>query len=176
MKNKQWFEQLFENYSKSYDKEIFTQGTLQEVDFIEKEIGFNKNISILDVGCGTGRYSIELAKRGYEITGFDLSDDQLKAAREKAAEANVEIQFLQMDARNFKMEVKFDLAIMLCEGGFLLMDTDEANFTILKNVVESLKKDGKFIFTTLSVLYPIFNSLKKFHDENINSGSFEKHS
>ncbi len=176
MKNKPWYQQLFENYSKTYDKEIFTQGTLQEVDFIEKEIGFDKKFTILDVGCGTGRHSVELAKRGYKVTGFDFSADQLKAAQQKAEDANVDIEFLQMDARNFSMDKKFDLAIMLCEGGFPLMETDEENFEILKNVIQTLKTGGKFIFTTLSVLYPIFNNLKKFHDENIVSGSFENHS
>ncbi|MDB4582475.1 class I SAM-dependent methyltransferase [Draconibacterium sp.] len=176
MNNKPWYEQLFQNYSKTYDKEVFTKGTVQEVDFIEKEIGFNKNISVLDVGCGTGRHSIELAKRGYEVTGFDLSEDQLNAARQKAEEASVEIQFFQGDARDFQVKKKFELAIMLCEGGFSLMDTDEENYSILKNVVTTLKPGAKFIFTTLSVLYPIFNDLKKFHEEGIVTGSFEEHS
>lgn len=176
MNTKPWYEQLFENYSKTYDKEIFTQGTLQEVDFIEKEIRFDKNTSILDVGCGTGRHSVELAKRGYNVTGFDFSSDQLKAARNKAKAANVTVDFLEMDARHFKIDKKFDLAIMLCEGGFSLMETDEENFEILKNAIQTLKPGGKFIFTTLSVLYPIFNNLKKFHDKNIVSGSFENHS
>lgn len=176
MNNKPWFQELFENYSNTYDKEIFTQGTLQEVDFIEKEIAFDKNTQILDVGCGTGRHLVELAKRGYKVTGFDFSADQLKAAQKKADDAKVEVELLQMDARNFKMNKKFDLAIMLCEGGFPLMDTDEENFEILKNVVQTLNPGGKFIFTTLSVLFPIFNELKKFHDENIVSGAFEKHS
>jgi hypothetical protein len=62
---------------------------------------------------------------------------------------------------------------MLCEGGFPLMDTDEENFDILKNVVSTLNPGGKFIFTTLSVLYPIFNNLKEFHDKNMVSGTFE---
>lgn len=176
MNHKPWYEQLFENYAQTYDKEIFAQGTLQEVDFIEKEIGSNKNISILDVGCGTGRHAVELAKRGYPVTGIDLSDDQLKAAREKAEKNNVKVNFIQMDARNIQLPDKFDLAIMLCEGGFPLMDTDEENFEILKNVVATLKSGGKFIFTTLSVLFPIFNNLEKFHDENMVSGSFENHS
>lgn len=176
MKKKSWFELLFENYSKTYDKEAFTQGTVQEVDFLEKEIDVNKDMSILDVGCGTGRHSVELAKRGYKVTGLDISKDQLKAAREKAKAANVEIEFLHLDARNFQLNEKFDLVIMLCEGGFSLMDTDEENFAILENVNKTLKAGGKFIFTTLSVLYPIFNSLKKFHDENIVTGSFENHS
>ena len=176
MTKKSWYELLFENYAQTYDKEIYTQGTLQEVDFIEKEISYNKNLSILDVGCGTGRHSVELAMRGYNVTGFDLSTDQLKAAREKAKKANVNVDFLQMDARKITLTQKFDLAIMLCEGGFSLMETDEENFEILKNVVNRLRTGGKFIFTCLSVLYPVFNNLKEFYDKNAVSGSLANNS
>ena len=69
---KQWYESLFENYGLKYDNEIFTQGTIGECDFIEIEIKSNKNLKILDIGCGTGRHSIELTKRGYQVTGIDL--------------------------------------------------------------------------------------------------------
>jgi 2-polyprenyl-3-methyl-5-hydroxy-6-metoxy-1,4-benzoquinol methylase len=71
---KQWYESLFENYGKKYDHETFSQGTIGECDFIEKEINFNKSQKIIDVGCGTGRHSIELTKRGYQVTGIDLMD------------------------------------------------------------------------------------------------------
>ena len=54
---KQWYEELFENYGKKYDQEVFVQGTLGECDFIEKEIDYDKNTRILDIGCGTGRHS-----------------------------------------------------------------------------------------------------------------------
>jgi hypothetical protein len=57
----------------------------------------------------------------------------------------------------------FDLAIMLCEGGFCLMETDEMNFEILRNVAKSLKKSGKLIFTTLNGLFPLYHSVEKFH-------------
>jgi len=171
--NKKWYEQLFENYAHTYDKEVFTQGTLQEVDFIEKDFGSNINFSVLDVGCGTGRHSIELAKRGYNVTGIDLSEDQLKAAREKAKAAGVAVNFIQMDARKIQLINTFDRAIMLCEGGFSLMETDKENFEILKNVVAMLNPGGKFIFNTLNALFPIFNSLKQFHEENKVIGVFE---
>ena len=73
METKQWYETLFENYAKTYDKESFTQGTSGECDFLEQELNHNKLLKILDVGCGTGRHSIELTKRGYSVTGIDFS-------------------------------------------------------------------------------------------------------
>ena len=162
MKNKQWYVSLFENYGKTYDRESFTQGTIGECDFIEKELNFNKSLKILDVGCGTGRHSIELSKRGYSVTGVDLSESQLACAREKASKDNLKIEFLKHDARNLPFDNEFDAAIMLCEGGFPLMETDEMNFEILKSVTKSLKAKAKFIFTTLNGLFPLYHSVEKF--------------
>jgi len=160
---KQWYEILFENYANQYEKESFTQGTLGECDFIEIEAGKNKDLRILDIGCGTGRHAIELTKRGYNVTGVDLSEDQIKRAREKAKEAGATIDFQIQDARNLTFNGEFDLAIMLCEGGFSLMETDEMNFEILKNATKALKDKGKLIFTTLNGLFPLFHSVNEFY-------------
>lgn len=162
MSTKQWYESLFENYGQKYDKESFTQGTSGECDFIEKELSFNKSLSILDVGCGTGRHSIELTQRGYSVTGIDLSESQLALANRKAAERNMKIDFQLQDARKLTFRNEFDVAIMLCEGGFPLMETDEMNFEILKSVTGSIKERGKFIFTTLNGLFPLYNSVEEF--------------
>jgi ubiquinone/menaquinone biosynthesis C-methylase UbiE len=160
--NKQWYEELFENYAETYEKESFTQGTTGECDFIEQELGSDRSLRILDVGCGTGRHAIELAKRGYTVTGIDLSESQLAKARQKAATLNLPVVFLQHDARELPFDREFDLAIMLCEGGFPLMETDEMNFAILQSVARSLKKGGKFIFTTLNGLFPLYHSIQEF--------------
>jgi len=162
MNKKQWYEILFENYAQKYDNESFTQGTIGECDFIENELNFDKMLKILDVGCGTGRHSIELSKRGYSLTGIDLSESQLAQAKEKAKGDNLQIEFLKHDARNLPFTNEFDAAIMLCEGGFPLMETDEMNFEILKNVTRSLKDKSKFIFTTLNGLFPLYHSVEKF--------------
>lgn len=171
MNKKQWYESLFENYGQKYDNEIFTQGTLGECDFIENELTFDKSLKILDVGCGTGRHSIELSKRGYTVTGIDLSDTQLARANEKAKKANLKINFEKQDARNLSFNNEFDIAIMLCEGGFPLMETDEMNFEILNSVTKSLKKNGKFIFTTLNGLFPLHHSVEKFCASTSNEGN-----
>ena len=160
---KKWYESLFENYGQKYDKECFVQGTLGECDFIEQEIGQDKSLKILDVGCGTGRHSIELSKRGYSITGIDLSESMLAKAREKTLKLNLKIDFQKHDARNLCFDGEFDVAIMLCEGAFPLMETDEMNFEILKNVTRALKDNGKLIFTTLNGLFPLYHSVEKFY-------------
>ncbi len=168
---KQWYETLFENYAKSYDNESFVQGTLGECDFIEKEARFNKEITILDIGCGTGRHTIELTKRGYKVTGVDLSDSQLQRAREKAEAERLNIDFRKMDARNLEFDQEFDLAIMICEGAFSLMETDEMNFQILQGAARALRIGGKLIFTTLNGLFPLFHSVKEFMDSNKGEGT-----
>ncbi len=157
-----WYEALFKNYGHKYDQEPFTQGTLGESDFIEQEIHGNKDTRILDIGCGTGRHAIELTQRGYAITGIDLSVSQLNRAREKAEQQTVKVDFQQQDARNLSFANEFDLVIMLCEGAFPLMETDEMNYQILKNASIALKENGKLIFTTLNGLFPLFHSVKEF--------------
>ncbi|MCE5341617.1 MAG: class I SAM-dependent methyltransferase [Planctomycetaceae bacterium] len=165
---KQWYETLYENNAKKYDSERFVQGTVGEVDFIERELSFDKTKTILDVGCGTGRHSIELAKRGYKVTGIDLSKAQIERARQKAKEANVQIDFIQKDARKLQFKECFDAAILICEGSFALMETDEMNFKILQNVSKALKEDGKFILTTLNALFPLT------HDKTIEDPNFKQ--
>ncbi len=168
---KQWYKTLFENYGQKYDHESFTKGTTGECDFIEQEVCFNKSIKILDIGCGTGRHSIELSKRGYRVTGIDLSDSLLAKAREKAEKQGLTIDFLKCDARALPYRNDFDLVIMLCEGAFPLMETDEMNYEILKNATKSLKEHGKFIFTTLNGLFPLYHSVEKFCASNIEPGN-----
>lgn len=169
---KQWYEELFENYGLKYDDEVYTKGTVGECDFIEKEIKYNKRIKILDIGCGTGRHSRELAKRGYEVTGIDLSESLLNRAKELAARDGLNVTFQIQDARSLSFSNEFDLAIMLCEGAFSLMETDKMNYQVLQNATKALKGDGKLIFTTLNGLFPLFHSVKDFitshaGDENV---------
>ncbi len=171
MKKKQWYESLFENYANKYEQESFTKGTIGECDFIEKELKQNKSLRILDVGCGTGRHAIELTKRDYKVVGVDLSENQLEKAKKNAKENNLTIDFHKQDARNLSFSNEFDAAIMICEGGFSLMETDEMNFNILKSVKNSIGEKGIFIFTTLNGLFPLMNSASEFCNSEKDDGN-----
>lgn len=109
------------------------------------------------------------------MTGIDLSESLLEKAKEKAEQNGLQIEFLQHDARKLPFEKQFDVAIMMCEGGFPLMETDEMNYEILRNISNSLKDNAKFIFTTLNGLFPVFNSIEEFCASNTDDGNATYH-
>ena len=114
------------------------------------------------MGCGTGRHSLELTRRGYNVLGVDLSDSLLTRAREKASALHLDIVFQKHDARALPFVSAFDLTIMICEGAFPLMETDLMNYRILEGAARALKPAGKLVFTTLNGLFPLFHSVKDF--------------
>jgi SAM-dependent methyltransferase len=94
----------------------------------------------------------------------------LERAKEKAKTQNLQIDFQKHDARNLPFKNEFDLAIMLC-GAFPLMETDEMNYEILRNVAKSLKDSSKLIFTTLNGLFPLYHSVEEFYASTTEEGS-----
>lgn len=82
--------------------------------------------SIVDLGCGTGNLTLPLAKRGYKMTGVDLSPEMVEIARTKAAEAGLETEFFVEDLRDFyRPEGEFDTVISGCDVlNYLLTESD----------------------------------------------------
>ena len=92
---------------------------------------------------------------GCTVTGIDLSAAPVTQGEGKSGTGAAADPFVRCDARNLPFEQEFDAAIMLCEGAFPLMETDEMNFQILASVTRALKERAKFIFTTLNGLRPL---------------------
>jgi ubiquinone/menaquinone biosynthesis C-methylase UbiE len=149
---KQWYEQLYEEFD-TYSQEPYTQNTEKEVDFIIDVLGDDCGLSILDVGCGNGRHTLELARRGFDVTGIDLSTSMLTQAKKVAQAESLSLHLKHMDARKMNFEQPFDAAIMLCEGGFSLMETDEMDEDILKSVYRALKPNGTLIMTAPNAVF-----------------------
>lgn len=105
-------------YADQYDRLYAQKDYRLECDLIEavaERFARARPRTILDVGCGTGQHAIELAARGYELTGVDLSEAMLAHARRKSASltAAARLRWLQGDARNFDVGSTFDMAIMM---------------------------------------------------------------
>lgn len=169
---KSW-EEFFDKHASQYDQNIFTKNTLKEVDFLLEELMLEPKSRILDIGCGTGRHSIELAKRGYKVTGLDLSSGMLSKAKEAADSANVQVEWVQADATRFSFPEKFDAAICLCEGSFGLLGNDDdpidQPLSILRNIADSLKSGGKAVFKVLNAMAMI----RRYQNDDVSAGRFD---
>lgn len=173
MTEKSTWEAFFDTHAPIYDENEFTKNTVREVDFLLEELSLPPGGSVLDVGCGTGRHSIELAKRGYVVTGLDLSSGMLAKAAEAAKSAAVHVEWVHSDATRFAFPGKFDAAICLCEGAFGLLgqgdDPIDQPLSILCNVSRSLKPRAKAVFTLLNATAV----LRKYQNEDIADGRFD---
>lgn len=151
MKKTQWFENpdFWLNYGPvMFDDQHWAQaaGTAQAI----KEIaGLPENSSVLDVCCGPGRISVELALLGLNVTGVDITQPYLDAAAETATDEGVELNLINHDMRSFSSRTKFDAAVNVYNS-FGYCDTIEDDTKILKSVFKSLKKNGTFILECIS--------------------------
>lgn len=156
MSKKDNWEKFFDGHASEYMENIFTKNTLAEVDFLIEELDLTPGQFILDVGCGTGRHAVELAKRGFDVTGVDLSAGMLAQAQQAAEAASVEVEWVKADATKYEPARAFDAAICLCEGAFGLLgsssDPIEHDLNILRTVNAALKPEGRFLMTVLSAL------------------------
>lgn len=153
----EWWQEFFgEDYLKCYKDITEHEGTKKEVDFIIDIIKPKKKDKILDLCCGYGRHSIEIAKRGYKIAGFDYSEYLLNIAKYNAEKENLKIGFIQGDTRKLNFKNEFNLIINIFTS-FGYFKDDKDNEKVIKNISLALKPGGKFLIDTINRDYIIKN-------------------
>ncbi len=116
----------------------------EQVDRILTLAGIPPQAHILDLCCGVGRHSLELARRGFNVTGVDRTTEYLKQASEKATEEDLDIEFIQDDMRTFCRTDSFDVTLNLFTSFGFFEDKSEDRKVVL-NVYRSLRNNGVFI-------------------------------
>lgn len=168
----EWSE-FFNGHAPVYEENCFTKNTIAEADFLVEELRLKPAMRILDVGCGTGRHSIELARRGLDVTGLDISPGMLERARANAAKAGVTVTWVQSDAKSFAFADPFDAAICLCEGSFGLLgaadDPVGQPLAILRNIAAALKPGAPCIMTVLNG----YKLARQHTNESVRDGRFD---
>lgn len=132
------------DYLVEYDEILPHERTVAEVSSIEKILELQSGFKVLDVPCGHGRHSVELAKCGYEVTGSELNRFFLDEAQKAAETAGVSIHLCQSDMRELDFNNEFDVALNLFTSmGFFDKDEDDVRF--VTGVHSALKPGGKFL-------------------------------
>ena len=149
---------MYEDFAQVYD------ALMSEIDYKEWSdyifrlmLNSQKEVkSILEFGCGTGNITLELAKKGFDMTAVDLSENMLTVADEKAEEAGLNnIRFYLGDMSNFAIQEKFDAVISCCDCVNYLSDLEAFN-NFISCSIDALKPGGILAFD--------MNTKSKYHD------------
>ncbi len=128
----------------AYNTEENTEEALEE----------EKNL-IAELGCGTGSFTINMAKRGYDIIGIDMSSDMLDIARKKTQAEGLDIMYLEQDMRELDL---------YCTAGTILSVCDSINYLLADDdVIETFKLVNNFLFPKGVFIFD-FNTLHKYRD------------
>lgn len=164
--DKAWYEEWFgheylEVYSHRDDDEAS-----RDINNIENLLLFSGGSKILDLACGNGRHSVELAKRGHEVTGVDLSEDLLDVARDRAEKEAVEVSFMRCDMRDLPFDSGFDYVLNMFTS-FGYFENDKENSKILASIHKTLVRGGRFLIDYINV-HHVLGSLVAEDNKEVN--------
>lgn len=137
---------FYHDFAWAYDL-IIKAPAKERCDFVQRVLGRhskNKSLRILDAGCGTGSYTIELATRGYHLTGIDSSRAQLNQAELKLQNCGMEVNFEQLDLLSYNSPHKFDL--IFCRGVLNDLIEDSDRLRIFETFASVLDTSGLLLF------------------------------
>jgi SAM-dependent methyltransferase len=145
---KNWYEDFFQGVALDFWRNAVTHlmppdQTRVDVDFLEAVLNLPPGGRVLDIPCGNGRHSMELAARGYRVTGIDLAAEYIAEAKGAGAGAGLHAEFLEGDMRAIDAAGEFDGAF--CFGnsfGYLGYEGDGA---FLAAVARALKPGAGFV-------------------------------
>ena len=152
-KGRLWWEDLFnDDYLRAAER-IEDAQIAREVDFIESSLGVEHRSTILDLACGTGRHAAELAVRGYEVVGFDLSLAMLARAGDEAQERSAKLNLVQGDMREMTFEQQFD-GVYCWNTSFGYFD-EEKNAEVIARIYTALKSGGQLLLDVMNRDYAV---------------------
>jgi SAM-dependent methyltransferase len=129
----------------------------EEASQVERRLALTPGAEVLDVPCGLGRLTLELAARGYRLTGVDISQESLRHARE--ADRDGRIVWEEREMRDLPWPARFDAAFCVGNSFGYLDDVGDAQF--LGAVRRALKPGGRFLLETPMVAESLLPSLKE---------------
>ena len=120
-----------------------------KVDGIERFLALEPRSRVLDLGCGSGRGTIELARRGHRVLGVDPDERALAHARAAAKGERLNVHFMKTDPREISYRGDFD-AVVCLDGAFGRLPNDRDDLRALDNVRKALKPGAKLLLDVVN--------------------------
>jgi SAM-dependent methyltransferase len=146
-----WYREAFP--PEETTKRPWADRTEAEVDRALAMLGAKGGERVLDLACGTGRHSLELARRGLEVVGLDISPDLLAIATNDAEEQGANASFVEVDLREMDYHGEFDIVLSLNDGAIGYFETEEENLRSFQVIAEALRPGGGHLMQLPNVLY-----------------------
>ncbi|HKA36119.1 MAG TPA: methyltransferase domain-containing protein [Thermoanaerobaculia bacterium] len=167
-----WFENFFSGLIVDFWRAAMPpEVTRTEADFFEKALSASPGSRILDVPCGDGRLAIDLARRGYRLTGVDISREFLEAARETASREGLAVEWRRSDMRDLPWRGEFDGAF--CGGSSFGFLGDEGDQEFLGAVARTLKPGARFVLDGIKAVEVLLPQFRERHDMTVGDLRFE---
>ena len=143
-----WYEHFF---GEAYLRTVRTATPKEvaiECDFIERAFRIPVGSRVLDVGCGMGVQTVELASRGYQVVGLDISATMVSRAYDEAEDRGLQIDFVRGDMREVTFEEPFDA--LLCWGTTFGYFSEEENELAVRQFHEALAPNGMLLLEVIN--------------------------
>jgi SAM-dependent methyltransferase len=142
------------------------KSTAPQIDQVARLLDLKPPLEILDLCCGLGRHSLELARRGFAVTGVDRTALYLEKARQQAESEKLSTTFVQEDMRKFCRPDGFDIVLNFYTS-FGYFENPAEDRRVLVNMEQSLKKDGRLVMEMMGkeILARIFRE-RDWHEED----------
>src|SRR5215218_8945391 len=145
-----WYETAFTGMSADM---AWTERTESEIKRALTMLRPQGGERILDLGCGTGRHSLELVRHGFSVVAVSFRPELVEIARKDAAEQGLEAEFVQADLRELEYEDEFDVVLNLNDGAVGYFETEEENHKTFEVISRALKPGGLNLIQVPNVLY-----------------------
>lgn len=137
-----WYKKI---WAMDIQNQSWVEDTKRQTDFLVEKLNLNGNERILDLACGFGRHSLELARRGFAVIGVDITSDYVEYASAQASNERLNAHFILSDIRQLEFENEFDVVLNMADGAVGYLENEEENLKIF-DVVSKALKSGEALY------------------------------
>lgn len=149
-KKETWYK---EGWSLGIKNQSWTEETKGQIDFLIKTLELTGTERILDLACGFGRHSLELARRGFEVVGVDITKVYVEDAIKHAELENLPARFIHADIREVDFKDEFDVVLNMADGAVGYLENEAENLKIFDVIAKALRQGGKHVMDIMSADY-----------------------